>query len=70
MDVELVARLADVRLEDFKALNPSFHRPTIFAGGTTQILLPWDNAKVFQRNLEAYNDDQYASWTVWVAPAP
>lgn len=69
MDVELVARLADVRLEDFKALNPSFHRPTIFAGGTTQILLPWDNAKVFQRNLEAYNDDQYASWTVWVAPS-
>lgn len=69
MDVELVARLADVRLEDFKALNPSFHRPTIFAGGTTQILLPWDNAKVFQRNFAAYNDGQYASWTVWVAPS-
>ena len=69
MDIELVARLADVRTEDFKALNPSFHRPTIFAAGTTQILLPWDNAKVFQRNLEAYNDDQYASWTVWVAPS-
>ena len=69
MDIELVARLADVRVEDFKALNPSFHRPTIFAAGTTQILLPWDNAKVFQRNLEAYNDDQYASWTVWVAPS-
>ena len=69
MDIELVARLADVRVEDFKALNPSFHRPTIFAAGTTQILLPWDNAKVFKRNLEAYNDDQYASWTVWVAPS-
>lgn len=69
MDVELVARLADVRLEDFKALNPSFHRPTIFAGGTTQILLPWDNATVFQRNLAAHNDGQYASWTVWVAPS-
>ncbi|WP_284338084.1 transglycosylase SLT domain-containing protein [Comamonas sp. NoAH] len=69
MDVELVARLADVRLEDFKALNPSFHRPTIFAAGTTHILLPWDNAKVFQRNLAAHNDGQYASWTVWVAPS-
>lgn len=69
MDIELVARLADVRLEDFKALNPSFSRPTIFAAGTTQILLPWDNAKVFQRNLAAYDDDQYASWTVWVAPS-
>lgn len=69
MDIELLARLADVRLEDFKALNPSFHRPTIFAAGTTQILLPWDNAKVFRHNLAAYNDDQYASWTVWVAPS-
>lgn len=69
MDIDLVARLADVRVADFKALNPSFHRPTIFAGGTTQILLPWDNAKVFQRNLAAYNEGQYASWTVWVAPS-
>ena len=69
MDIDLVARLADVRVEDFKALNPSFTRPTIFAAGTTQILLPWDNAKVFQRNLAAYDDGQYASWTVWVAPS-
>lgn len=69
MDIDLVARLADVRVEDFKALNPSFNRPTIFAAGTTQILLPWDNAKVFQRNLAAYVDGQYASWTVWVAPS-
>lgn len=69
MDIDLVARLADVRVEDFKALNPSFNRPTIFAAGTTQILLPWDNAKVFQRNLAAHDDGQYASWTVWVAPS-
>ena len=69
MDIELVARLADVGADDFKALNPSFHRPTIFAAGTTQVLLPWDNAKVFLRNLAAYNDGQYASWTVWVAPS-
>jgi membrane-bound lytic murein transglycosylase D len=69
MDIALVAKLADVRVEDFRALNPSFNRPTIFAAGTTQILLPWDNAKVFQRNLAAYDDDQYASWTVWVAPS-
>ncbi len=30
------------------------HRPVILAAGTPQILLPWDNAKVFQRNFEAY----------------
>ena len=69
IDVALAARLADVRIEDFKALNPSAHRPVIIASGTPQILLPWDNALVFQRNFEAYSKGQYASWTAWTAPA-
>ncbi|MBP6404325.1 MAG: transglycosylase SLT domain-containing protein [Proteobacteria bacterium] len=69
IDVELAARLADVKLEDFKALNPSANRPVILAAGTPQILLPWDNATVFKRNFEAYTHGQYASWTAWTAPA-
>ncbi len=69
IDVALAARLADVKIEDFKALNPSAHRPVILASGTPQILLPWDNAIVFQRNLQAYGQGQYASWTAWIAPA-
>jgi len=68
IDVELAARLADVSLEDFKALNPSMKRPIVLAAGTPQILLPWDNAKLFERNFEAYNAGQYASWTAWSAP--
>ena len=68
IDVELVAKLAGVEMKDFYALNPSHHRPVIFAAGTPQILLPWDNAKVFQRNLQAHDDGQYASWTVWTVP--
>ncbi len=68
IDVELAARLADVSIDDFKALNPSMKRPVILAAGTPQILLPWDNAKIFQRNFEAYTDGQYASWTAWSAP--
>jgi len=68
IDVELAARLADVKLEDFKALNPSANRPVILAAGTPQILLPWDNATVFKRNFEAHNAGQYASWTAWTAP--
>ena len=67
MDVALVARLAEVPLEDFKALNPSAHRPVLLAGGTSQILLPWDNAEIFERNKAAYGG-RLASWTVWVAP--
>ena len=68
IDVALAAKLADVRIEDFKALNPSAHRPVIIASGTPQILLPWDNALVFQRNFEAHSQGQYASWTAWTAP--
>ena len=67
MDVALVARLAEVPVEDFKALNPSAHRPVLLAGGTSQILLPWDNAEIFDRNMAAY-EGRLASWTVWVAP--
>lgn len=69
IDVALVAQLAGIREEDFRALNPSFHRPVILAAGTPQILLPWDNAKVFQRNLQARSEGQYASWTVWSVPS-
>ena len=69
IDVALAARLADVQLEDFKALNPSLNRPVILAAGTPQILLPWNNATVFQRNFEGHTTGRYASWTAWTAPA-
>ncbi|GAB3756981.1 transglycosylase SLT domain-containing protein [Ramlibacter monticola] len=69
MDVELAARLADVKLEDFRALNPQINRPVILAAGTPQILLPWDNATVFKRNFEAHSEGKYASWTAWTAPS-
>jgi len=69
MDVELAARLADVNLDDFRALNPQLKQPVILAAGTPQILLPWDNATVFKRNFDAYNDGKYATWTAWSAPA-
>ena len=68
IDVALAAKLAEVPLEDFRALNPSANRPVILAAGTPQILLPWDNAAIFQRNLEAYSGGRLASWTVWLAP--
>ncbi len=68
IDVALAARLADVKPDDFKALNPSAHKLVILAAGTPQILLPWDNALVFKRNLDAYAQGQYASWGAWTVP--
>ncbi|MFM8691372.1 MAG: transglycosylase SLT domain-containing protein [Limnohabitans sp.] len=68
IDVALAARLAEVSLEDFKALNPSMSRPVILAAGTPQILLPWDNADVFMRNLKSHEGLRLSTWTAWVAP--
>ncbi|MFZ9551998.1 MAG: transglycosylase SLT domain-containing protein, partial [Hylemonella sp.] len=68
IDVAIAAKLAEVSVEDFKALNPSLNRPVILAAGMPKILLPWDNATLFQRNLEAFDGSRLSSWTVWVAP--
>jgi len=69
MDVKVAAKLADISEQDFKALNPSAHRPVLLAAGTGNILLPWDNAEVFQRNYEASTLGRMATWTAWIAPA-
>ena len=68
IDIALVAQFAGIGVADFKELNPSMRHPTILAAGTPQILLPWDNAAVFRRNLEASSAGQYASWTAWTVP--
>jgi membrane-bound lytic murein transglycosylase D len=68
IDVALAARLADVSPEDFRALNPSANKQVILVAGTPQILLPWDNALVFKRNLDAHTQGQYASWGAWTVP--
>ncbi len=68
IDVALATKLAEIKLEDFKSLNPSANKPVILASGTPQILLPWDNAAVFTNNLAAHKG-QLASWTAWTAPS-
>ena len=67
MDVAVAAQLAEVSLADFKALNPAAQKSMIIASGTPRILLPWDNADVFRRNL-ASHQGRLASYTAWVVP--
>jgi membrane-bound lytic murein transglycosylase D len=67
LDVALAAKLAEIKVDDFKSLNPSANKPVIFKAGTPYILLPWDNAGIFERNLAIHNG-QTAGWTVWTAP--
>ncbi len=68
IDVEVAAKLANVSLKDFKALNPAMNRPVILAAGTPQILLPWDNATVFENNLQSRTGTRLSSWTAWLVP--
>lgn len=68
MDAAIIARLAEIDIEDFHALNPSHKKPVLFAAGTPTILLPWDNATLFRQNLQDDAQGQFASWTVWLAP--
>ena len=68
IDVAVAVKLANVSLEDFKALNPAMSRPVILAAGTPQILLPWDNATIFENNLQTHPDRRLSTWTAWQAP--
>ena len=67
IDVDLAARLAEVSLDEFKTLNPQMNKPVILAAGTPQVLLPYDNASAFIRNLSEHRAP-LATWTAWIAP--
>ncbi len=62
IDVELAARLADIPISEFKALNPQFNRPIITGGNNTSILLPVEKASVFEDNFANWKGP-YSSWT-------
>jgi membrane-bound lytic murein transglycosylase D len=51
IDVKVAAQLAELSIDEFKALNPQFNRPVIPGGSGAQILLPQSNAEKFKTNL-------------------
>lgn len=67
IDVGLAAELAGMTVDEFQQLNPQMNKPVILAAGTPQVLLPYDNANRFLRELSAH-PGPLASWTAWVAP--
>ncbi|WP_420476413.1 transglycosylase SLT domain-containing protein [Noviherbaspirillum sp. ST9] len=62
IDVKVAAQLAELSIDEFKALNPQFNRPVIPAGSGTQILLPQSNAEKFKSNLARWGR-ALSSWT-------
>jgi membrane-bound lytic murein transglycosylase D len=65
IDVELAAKLAEMPLEDFKALNPAFNRPVI-RGEHAPLLLPADRLSIFNTNIQEYKGE-LATWKVYQA---
>jgi membrane-bound lytic murein transglycosylase D len=68
IDVDVAAKLANMSTDEFRSLNPSFKKPVILGATQPQILLPFDNASAFERNLKAYTG-QLSSWTVYTTDA-
>jgi membrane-bound lytic murein transglycosylase D len=62
IDVKVAAQLAELSMEEFKALNPQFNKPVIPGGSGTQILLPESNAEKFKTNLAKWGR-ALSTWT-------
>ena len=67
MDVKIAAKLADLTVDEFRALNPQFGQHVITGDAKTQILLPHENADKFKTNLEKWNASKKAlcTWTAY-----
>lgn len=64
IDMELAAGLADVTLDEFRALNPAHNRPVILQENSEVLLLPVDKVETFRANL-ASNSLPLVSWQAY-----
>lgn len=63
IDIKVAAQLAELSVDEFKALNPQFNRPVITGSSSdTRILLPQSNAQKFKENLSKWGR-ALSSWT-------
>jgi membrane-bound lytic murein transglycosylase D len=64
MDLDLAAKLAEMPVEEFLALNPGHNRPLVAAAHAPQLVLPIDRAEAFLQNLEDH-DEPLSSWQTY-----
>jgi len=65
IDVQLAAKLADMSVDQFIALNPGFSRPLIRASVTPRIVLPADKVDTFHENLQKLDEKSLVSWKTY-----
>jgi membrane-bound lytic murein transglycosylase D len=65
VDVALAARLAEMPVEDFIALNPGFSRPFIRSTEGSRIVLPSEKVAIFHANLAQRDPASLVSWEIY-----
>jgi membrane-bound lytic murein transglycosylase D len=65
IDVRLAARLAEMPVEEFVALNPGFNRPLIPVNVNPRIVLPADRVEIFRANLLKQDEKGLVSWQTY-----
>ncbi|WP_189385736.1 lytic transglycosylase [Advenella faeciporci] len=68
IDLDVAARLAEISVEEFRELNPSFQRNVLLDEHASQILLPKHKVTAFKRNLKNYQGE-LSAWEGYT-PAP
>lgn len=68
IDTGIAAELADMEVDEFRALNPSFKLPVIVAAHDTMMHLPADKVDLFIDNLASWMDSgqRLSRWTTYV----
>jgi membrane-bound lytic murein transglycosylase D len=69
LDVALAARLAEMPVREFKALNPGLRAPLMRSSKGTRIVLPSEKVAVFHENLAKYDRTHSASTGATRPPA-
>jgi membrane-bound lytic murein transglycosylase D len=64
IDVRLAAKLAEMPVDEFIALNPGFNRPVIRTDMASRIVLPAEKVEVFHANLLKH-DQSLVSWQTY-----
>jgi membrane-bound lytic murein transglycosylase D len=66
IDFAIAAQLAEMPIDDFQALNPSFNQPVISAQEEHVVILPRNKVDIFNANLLQYKGE-LSSWKTYDA---
>jgi membrane-bound lytic murein transglycosylase D len=67
MDIALAARLAEIPVEEFIALNPAYSRPVMPTSANSPLVLPAEKVQTFLANLQDHEaqDKPLSAWLTY-----